>query len=162
MPESSQGRPAWVAIPSEKAHRDGHAVGAADVVDVLVGVELREDLVLGADDAGLVTVDDLRAEVMDAAAAEVDVDDRADVGAVKAGDEAVEDVDVRGVAGGVDTHGVAWAAAHLDELTLALRGDAALTAGLLDELAALERVDVAGCLGWTNWNTVWPNFSAYL
>ena len=131
----------------EKAHRDGHAVGAADVVDVLMGVELREDLVLGADDAGLVAVDDLRAEVVDAAAAEVDVDDRADVGAVKAGDKAVEDVDVRGVAGGVDTHGVLRAAAHLDELALALRGDAALTAGLLDELAALERVDVAGSLG---------------
>ena len=84
---------------------------------------------------------------MDAAAAEVDVDDRADVGAVKTGDEAVENVDVRGVAGGVDTHGVLGAAAHLDELALALRGDAALTAGLLDELAALERVDVAGRLG---------------
>ena len=131
----------------KEAHGNGHAVGAADVVDVLVGVELREDLVLGADDAGLVTVDDLRAEVVDAAAAEVDVDDRADVGAVKTGDEAVEDVDVRGVAGGVDTHGVLGAAAHLDELALALRGDAALTAGLLDELAALERVDVAGRLG---------------
>ena len=131
----------------EEAHRDGHAVGAADVVDVLVGVELGKDLVLAADLARLVAVDDLRAEVMDAAAAEVDVDDRADVGAVKAGDKAVEDVDVRGVAGGVDTHGVLRAAAHLDELALALRGDAALAAGLLNELAALERVDVAGSLG---------------
>ena len=77
----------------------------------------------------------------------MDVDDRADVGAVKAGDEGVEDVDVRSVAGGVDTHGVLRAAAHLDELALALRGDAALAAGLVDELASLKRVDVAGRLG---------------
>ena len=84
---------------------------------------------------------------MDAAAAEVDVDDRADIRAVKAGDQGVEDVDVGGIAGGVDTHGVLGAAAHLDELTLALGGDAALAAGLLDELAALQGINVAGGLG---------------
>ena len=114
---------------------------------MLVGVELREDLVLGADDAGLVAIDDLRAEVVDAAAAEVDVDDRSDVGAVKARDQGVEDVDVRGVAGGVDAYRVLRAAAHLDELALALGRDAALAAGLVDQLAALERVDVTGRLG---------------
>ena len=132
---------------AQQAHGDGHAVGAADVVDVLVGVQLGKDLVLAADLDGLVAVDHLGAEVVDAAAAEVDVDDGADVGAVKAGDQGVEDVDVGGIAGGVDAHGVLGAAAHLDELPLALGGDAALAPGLLNELPALQGVDVAGGLG---------------
>ena len=131
----------------QQAHGDGHAVGAADVVDVLVGIQLGEDVVLAADLDGLVAVDHLGAEVMDAAAAEVHVDDGADVGAVKAGDQGVQDVDVGGIAGGVDTHGMLGAAAHLDELALALGGDAALAAGLLDQLTALQGVDVTGGLG---------------
>ena len=69
---------------------------------MLVGIQLSKDLVLAADLAGLVAVDDLGAEVVDAAAAEVYVDDGADVGAVKAGDQSVQDVDVSGVTGGVD------------------------------------------------------------
>lgn len=69
-------------------------VGAADVVDVLMGVQLGEDFVLRADLDGLVAVDDFGTEVVDAAAAEVDVDHGADVGAVEAGDEGVENVDV--------------------------------------------------------------------
>ena len=131
----------------QQAHGDGHAVGAADVVDMLVGVQLGKDLVLAADLDGFIAVDHLGAEVVNAAAAEVDVDDRADIRAVKAGDQGVEDVDVSGIAGGVDTHGVLGAAAHLDELALALGGDAALAPGLLDELPALQGIDVAGGLG---------------
>ena len=54
---------------------------------------------------------------------------------------------MRRIAGGVDANGMLGAAAHLDEFALALRRDAALAPGLLNQLAPLERVDVAGGLG---------------
>ena len=54
---------------------------------------------------------------------------------------------MRRIAGGVDANGMLGAAAHLDEFALALRRDAALAPGLLNQLAPLELVDVAGGLG---------------
>ena len=52
-------------------------------------VKLREYLVFAADLNRFVAVDNLGAEIMDAAAAEMHMDDRADVRAVKAGDQGV-------------------------------------------------------------------------
>ncbi len=59
------------------------------------------------------------------------MDYRSDVGAVEARDQGVDDGQVRGISSGVDAHGILGAAAHLDEVTLALRCDAAFATGLL-------------------------------
>ena len=73
----------------QQAHRDGHAVRAADVVDMLMCVKLREYLIFAADLNRFVAVDNLGAEIMDAAAAKMHMDDGPDVRAVKAGDQGV-------------------------------------------------------------------------
>ena len=74
----------------QQAHRQAHAVGAADVIQVLVRFDLDKHLVLGAYFQRLEAIDHFCLVVMDAAAAKMHVDDRTDIRSVKPGDQCIE------------------------------------------------------------------------
>ena len=97
----------WTARPSDSRHMAIAMPSVPPMLLMCLWVSSWAKILLSAQIwMAFVAVDDFGTEVVDAAAAEVDVDHGADVGAVEAGDEGVENVDVGSVAGGVDAHGV--------------------------------------------------------
>ena len=75
------------------------------------------------------------------------VNDRTYIRHIKACNQSVQYRDVRHIAGRIDTDRMAGAASLLYKISLALRSNAALASGLLNQLSRLQRIQMTGCLG---------------
>ena len=76
---------------SQQTHGQSHAVRAADVVQMLMRFDLSRDLVFGADFHRFKTIFDFCLVIMNPPSTEMHMDNRADIGAVKARDHGIDD-----------------------------------------------------------------------